>query len=68
MQIVRAYYFEGNTLAQLGKKFDLSPERIRQIIKIAEGHLLKKLSKTDGYDRAGKELLDGLTEMNRYLA
>ena len=70
VQIVRAYYFEGNTLAQIGKEFGLSLERIRQIIKGTERHLLRKLVGTNRYDdgsqrKAGKELLDDLTEMNR---
>ena len=70
VQIVRAYYFEGNTLAQIGKEFGLSMVRIRQIIKGTERHLLRKLVGTNRYDdgsqrKAGKELLDDLTEMNR---
>ena len=64
VQIVRAYYFEGNTLAQIGKEFGLSLERIRQIIKGTERHLLRRLVGTIG-PMSTKELLDDLTEMNR---
>ena len=56
--------------AQIGKEFGLSMVRIRQIIKGTERHLLRKLVGTNGCDdgsqrKAGKELLDDLTEMNR---